>query len=154
MARRPEFLNATEQERPARAFSGEAIPLVLLDAALVAEVSEVDRLCAYAVRTLQGSGQKAALLDVLGMLEPDRIVAMYYALPPKRREAVRNDFAWNYYVAEVEAEMPDAIWDVTSLAEGTTTTPLTRAVGRSLVTGESQEDDPRWLFPEHAELWH
>ena len=64
---------------------------------MVIGASELDRLCVSAVATIAaGRRRLALLLDVLGNLDPDRILAMYWALPPDRREAVMSDPVWAY----------------------------------------------------------
>jgi hypothetical protein len=55
-----------------------------LDAWLVINSSELDRLCGYAVSVLE---KRAAsdILDLLTELEPERICAISYAFPRRRR---------------------------------------------------------------------
>ncbi len=98
LAERHEFSRADRGER-IDVTSAEALPLPMsrLDSTLVEQADELDRLCGYAVRML-GRHRNAAVLDLLGMLDGDRIVALYYALPPARRHATLGDSTWAYYV--------------------------------------------------------
>jgi hypothetical protein len=111
LAQRPELLTADPDTCVAQALTDSAPgPLELLDAVLATSAGELDRMCAHAVRWLGStSAGKRAVLDVLGVLTPDRIVAMYYALPPERRKVARRDPAWAFHVQQVEAEMPAAL---------------------------------------------
>jgi hypothetical protein len=117
LAPRPEFL-LDRRMRVERALADDVPPgpLHLLDAAMVIGASELDRLCGYAVATIAASRQPlAVLLDVLGNLDPDRILAMHWALPPDRREAVMSDPVWAHHVhrspdlREEEANIRDLI---------------------------------------------
>lgn len=112
IARRPEFLSPERERRLAHALMHEAPgPLGLLDAALVANMTEVDRLCGYAVSLLESyRGERASrlLLDCLGVLDPDRICAMYYALSRESRRVIELDPAWSYHVQRVRREMEDS----------------------------------------------
>jgi hypothetical protein len=76
---------------------------------MVVQSGEVDRLCAYAVRVLGRKGkQTTELLDVLGMLDPDHMAAIYYALPKERRAVTTRDATWAYRVHEIAEVMTDA----------------------------------------------
>lgn len=66
-----------------------ATRLPLVEALAVEDVTEVDRVCAAAVRRLR-KGASADVLDLLGYLEPDRLAAVVLALPENRRRAVVN----------------------------------------------------------------
>ncbi len=94
-------------------------PLNPLDAAQIAVSDDVDRTCGYAVRVLSGAqgtprGMRV-LLDVLGMLDRDRVCGMYYALPPEKRRVAHSDYVWAYYVREVKRDMPGALAQVEEL---------------------------------------
>ncbi len=91
-----------------------------LDSTLIEQADELDRLCGYAVRML-GRHRNAAVLDLLGMLDGDRIVALYYALPPARRHATLGDSTWAYYVGRAPEDTDDALAAVADLAERTST---------------------------------
>jgi hypothetical protein len=73
-------------------------------------MTEVDRLCGYAVSLLgsvRGGQAPRLLLDCLGVLDPDRICAIYYALSREGRRVVEHDPAWSYHVQRVRPEMED-----------------------------------------------
>ena len=128
LARRPELLTADPDRRVDVALTDSPPgPLPVMDAVLAAGAGELDRMCAHAVRWLTHNGD-ASVLDVLGVLSPDRVVAMYYALPPERREATRLDPAWAYHVQQVEADMPAALDRVTeAVGDDREPVPATRA---------------------------
>jgi hypothetical protein len=117
LARRPELCTPDRDHRLWHALTDEGPgPLRMLDAASVNDAGEVDMLCAYAVRLLRRPGIRTReLLDLLGMLDPDRIVAIYYALPLDRRHAFRRDPACAYHVNhaptdEIEAALSELAW--------------------------------------------
>jgi hypothetical protein len=75
-----------------------------LDATLVHQAGELDILCGYAVALLsRPAGRTAELLDLLGMLDPDHLLAVYFALPEDRRHAVMRDFVCAYHVHRAPA---------------------------------------------------
>ncbi len=117
LADRPEFLCRERVDRIDRT-GADALPLpmTVLDTTSVERAGELDRMCGYAVRVLRAGASKS-LLDVLGMLEPDRIVAMYYALPAERRRSVLRDGAWVYQVAHAPEGIEDAEREVAELAD-------------------------------------
>ena len=121
LARRPEFRSPDRLARIDYALSPDAVePLHLLDVALVVGASDVDRMCGYAVAQMRTRRVAGDVLDVLGMLDADRIVGMYYALPDDKRAAVRrSDGVWSHHVSAVERYMPDAIASVHALVNGT-----------------------------------
>src|SRR4051812_46918347 len=88
LARRPEFLTHDADTRLDAAWDVGGVPV--LDRNMLRRARELDRLCGYAVRKLQNR-TSASVLDVLGVLDPLRIVAMYYALPRERRVSVLRD---------------------------------------------------------------
>ena len=108
----PEYLIADPAERIDRALDAP-IALGSLDLTLLAGATEIDRVCAHTVMVLRGEACKP-LLDALGVMDPDRIVAMYYALPDYRRESVKNDVAWAFHVGNA----PEGVGDVIDQARG------------------------------------
>jgi hypothetical protein len=97
LARRPELWTHDRRARLAHAAGEHATcPYSLLDTVLVTQAGELDILCAYAVTLIRTSGRRREMLDLLGILDPDRIVAIYYALPNERRSTVRGDPVWAY----------------------------------------------------------
>jgi hypothetical protein len=93
--------------------------LPVLDRWLITQATELDQMCGYTVAKLRKTAS-APVLDVLGVLDPERIVAMYYVLPERRRSAVLRDGVWAYHVghADLDAvaealadwdEMPDLL---------------------------------------------
>jgi hypothetical protein len=114
LGKHPEYLTANTGERIDRALEAP-MPLNAVDKTLLMAATEIDRVCGHTVMVLRGQTSKP-LLDALGVMDPDRIVAMYYALPDRRREIVRRDPAWAYHIehapeglAEVMAETQDWI---------------------------------------------
>lgn len=102
LADRPEFLNADAGARLDAAWTQDAPgSLALLDRVLVGRMSELDRMCGYAVAKLRTQAS-AGVLDVLGVLDPARVAAMYYALPEPRRHLALRDAAWSYHVGRVD----------------------------------------------------
>ena len=137
LARRREFLAVNPEHRVSHALTEDAPgPLHLLDAAQTIGASELDRLCAHAVLLLDSPGRpSAALLDVLGVLDPDRICAIYFALPPERRAGVLRDPCWAHHVQQVERDMPAAIAEVEELVAETPTSNLGYELARADMAG-------------------
>lgn len=74
---------------------------------------DIDRMCAHAVRVLS-ERPSPPLFDVLGMLDPERVVAMYFALPKRRRFIALRDPVWAWQVQQVDEEAIEqeiAFWD-------------------------------------------
>jgi hypothetical protein len=112
LAERVELLREDAEERFAAATDRRSSgALNRIDTAQIAAADELDRMCGYAVRVLSAPGSRGsrALLDVLGVLDPDRICGMYYALPPDRRDVVLRDYVWAYHVERIKREMPAAL---------------------------------------------
>jgi hypothetical protein len=96
LGKHPEYLTASTGERIDRALEAP-VPLNGVDKTLLMAATEIDRVCGHTVMVLRGQTSKP-LLDALGVMDPDRIVAMYFALPDRRREVVRRDPAWAYHI--------------------------------------------------------
>lgn len=75
-----------------------------LDLVSVRHATEADILCGYAVEVLRRDGAKAkAVLDLLGVLHPDRLLAILWALPAERREAIRRkNPVWGFHAQQIE----------------------------------------------------
>ena len=112
---RPAYLVADRGELIERML-GAPVPLSELERTLVLGANEVDLLCAQAVRTLSHRTSDA-LLDVLAVLDPERLVAIYYALPCKRRGLVRREPAWAYHVDHEPEDTAAALADVKEWVE-------------------------------------
>lgn len=87
--------------------------LCLLDRVLVVRADELDQLCGYAVALLARAAP-APVLDLLGVLTPERMLGIYFALPAERRDCVRRDGPWAYHVARADAQAvakAQAWWD-------------------------------------------
>lgn len=100
LARRPELgaYDACERLRHALTDEGPG-RLSLLDAVLVLQAGRLDVICGYAVSMLSVPGARTAgVVDLLGMLDTDRIVAIYHALPAERRHVVTRDPVWAHHV--------------------------------------------------------
>lgn len=108
LGKHPEYLTANTGERIDRALDAP-IPLNAVDKTLLMAATEIDRVCGYTVMLLRGQMSKP-LLDALGVMDPDRIVAMYYALPDRRREIVKRDPVWAYAIEHA----PEGLSDVMS----------------------------------------
>lgn len=124
------------------------------DRSVILHTNELDRLCAHAVRALS---QRAStpVLDVLGVLDADRLVAMYYALPESRRAAVRRDVAWSYNVEQAPEGIAEAIADVERKAEAMQATTARLAGLAALAPSAAREDTEameRALLREEAGL--
>lgn len=85
------------------------IPLDELDRLAMLTSTEVDRLCAEAVVALSKPGPKKVLLDVFALLGPDRLAAIFYAVPKNRRGTLRRNPYVGHAVQQVEDEMPAAL---------------------------------------------
>lgn len=114
LASRPE-LRHPDSVRRAESACDDQPPghLCLLDRVLVVRASELDQLCGYAVALLNRSAP-AAVLDLLGVLSPERMLGIYFALPAERRDCVRRDGPWAYHVARADADAvaeAQAWWD-------------------------------------------
>lgn len=103
LAARPELLRRDTGERIDVAWTDDAPgSLVLLDRVLVVRATELDQLCGYAVLRLS----KAAVgpvLDVLGTLDPHRLLGIYFAVPEPRRAHLVRDGVWAYYASRIDA---------------------------------------------------
>lgn len=114
LAERPALLDPDEGARIEKAWA-VAYPDVhaLIDRAMVERMTELDRMCGYAVAVMR-KRSSAALLDVLGLLDPTRIAAMYLALPESRRHIATYDPAWAFHVQRLDlSELRQAAdyWD-------------------------------------------
>lgn len=119
LARRPDLLYADQAERVERVTNHEDVgPLPLLDVALLSEVKPIDRLCASAVVQLKAKGApRQAILDLLAVLDADRLVAIASAVPEDvRRRVLRADPRLAGLVREVEQDMGEARFAVESAA--------------------------------------
>lgn len=116
LARRPELLTHGPQERRQKTIYDPPVPISALDAAMVSEATELDLLCGYAVRRLSQPGATLkGVLDVLGMLTPERVCAMYLALPKERRRLIQRDPVWGWYTQQIPSDVADAQWEIASL---------------------------------------
>jgi hypothetical protein len=109
LGKHPEYLTANTGERIDRALEA-SIPLNGVDKTLLMAATEIDRVCGHTVMLLRGQASKP-LLDALGVMDPDRIVAMYYALPDRRREIVRRDPAWAYHIDHAPEGLAEVMSD-------------------------------------------
>ncbi|HEX4483523.1 MAG TPA: hypothetical protein VH081_07015 [Solirubrobacteraceae bacterium] len=109
LGRHPEFMTTNTGELVSRVMDAP-VPLNSVDKTLVMGATEIDRLCAHTVMVLRGQMSRS-LLDVIGILDPDRIVAMYYALPDRHRNQVKKDAAWGYHVEHAPPELADVLRD-------------------------------------------
>ena len=110
LARRPEFLSPLRSARIHYALDDEIGPTHLFDAAQLVGASVLDRFSGYVVALLNSSERRsvATLLDAIGILEPDRVAAIYFALKAEHRYEMRRDPACAYHVQQIEADVPAA----------------------------------------------
>jgi hypothetical protein len=116
LAERPELWTHDRAQRLRHAFgdAGSTVPYTPLDTVLVWQAGELDIVCAYAVALLRRPGSRTTeLADLLGMLTPDRLLAVYYALPRERRKHLRRDAVWVYQIGHgpPEDEIIEAMHD-------------------------------------------
>jgi hypothetical protein len=128
IARRPEFQTPNQPDRLQHALAAEPPgPLPLLDAAQAVGSTELDRLCGYAVALLRRPGRTSEILDLLGVLDPDRIAAIYFALPAERRNVITRDAACAFHVYHAPRDETEAaLSDVEALVATTDTTETER----------------------------
>jgi hypothetical protein len=125
LSRRPEFLSHSRVVRADHALSDESLPVLdLFDAVMAIGTSELDRFCGYAVALLNNPKRRSGpLLDAIGILDPDRVAAIFFALDPSRRKVMRDDPACAYHVQQVEqdyAESEEALEEMIAETGGTT----------------------------------
>jgi hypothetical protein len=63
------------------------VPISEVDRTAVLHASELDHVCVHALRVLRARSSKQ-LLDALGIMDQDRVCALYFALPVRRRKAM------------------------------------------------------------------
>ncbi len=142
LSERPEYLTANRAELIERMLAAQ-VALGDFDRTLLLQASEVDRLCGHAVRSL-GRSAPGAVLDVLGALHPDRLVAMYYALPVSRRATVRRDPAWAYQIEHTPPDTAEAVAEVAGWAEGAQQFTARLAAHNAQAPSEARNDTERW----------
>ena len=89
------------------------------------------------------------LLDALGVLDPDRVAATYFALPEKRRETLLRDYDCARHVREVEREVPDAEAALRDLIEETPTSEVGYMLAR-VNAGLDPDHGVNWEEQEEA----
>jgi hypothetical protein len=126
LARRVEFAGGDQIGRARRALNPEPTgPLHVLDAVAVVGAGELDQLCGYSVRLLSRKGKSTReLADLLGMLEPERVAAIWWALPVDRRSALERDPACGYHIGRYRDALSAAERELEELIEDTPTTDL------------------------------
>src|SRR4051794_21376556 len=107
-------LDQLQERTQRRSEAGPVPPLLraLLGPACGVGLEEVDRVCANPLALLGSSATTArarrAVLDVLDVLDEDRKVALYYALPRESRRALDQHAAFGVAVARVRDAMDEA----------------------------------------------
>jgi len=142
LAERPELLTASRAELIERMLAAQ-VAIGEFDRTLILHASELDRLCAHAVRSLARRAP-GAVLDVLGVLHADRLAAMYYALPDGRREAVRRDPAWSYQVEHVPPGTDEAVAEVERCAQDAQQFTARLAALAAQAPRSARESTERW----------
>jgi hypothetical protein len=142
LAERPELLTASRGELIERTLAAQ-VTIGEFDRTLILHASELDRLCAHAVRSL---AQRApgAVLDMLCVLHADRLAAMYYALPDGRRETVRRDPAWAYQIEHAPPGTAEAVAEVERCAHAVQQTAAHLAALTAQAPRAAREDTERW----------
>jgi hypothetical protein len=135
LSEHPEYLTGTH---------GEHIEYLLrsdigqLDRTLILHTSPVDRVCGQLVAVLCASRRMPlALLEAFEVLEPDHIVAVYWAAPPSRREGLRRNPVWAFHLDHAPADIEQSIEEIEQLAEETQQSVLKIA---ALTAGASKAD--------------
>jgi hypothetical protein len=135
LSERPEYLTGTH---------GERIEMLLtsglgeLDRTLILFTSDMDRLCGHMVTVLRTSRYAPlTLLDAFGVMDPDRMIAVYWALPSDRRERVLRDPVWAYNIEHAPPGVEQAIEETEQLAEETQQAVIKMA---ALTAGASKAD--------------
>ncbi len=112
----PQYLTCNRAELIAHVLDAPA-PLGELDCALLLSTQEIDRVCSHAVQRL-GEQSSKPLLDVLGMMDAERVVAMYLTLPADRRHRVAAcDPTWSYYISTRPPEAETVVAFAAAFAE-------------------------------------
>lgn len=142
LSERPEYLTANRAELIKRMLAAQ-VAVGEFDRTLILHASEVDRLCAHAVRALAHRAP-AAVLDVLGVLHPDRLAAIYHSLTPKRQAAVRRDPAWAYQIEHAPPETAEAVAEVEGWAEDIQQVTARLARLAAQAPSEARKDTERW----------
>jgi hypothetical protein len=142
LSERPQYLTSNRAELIERMLDAP-VAVGDFDRSLILHASEVDRLCAHAVRSLARRAP-AAVLDMLGVLDPDRVVGMYYALPPRRQAAVRRDPAWGYHLEHAPPGTDEAVVEVARMAEDMQEVTARLARHTGLALSEDRKNAERW----------
>ena len=153
LSERPELLTADRAELVERIIASP-VTIGEFDRSLILHTSELDRLCVHAVRVLTQRAS-APVLDVLGVLDGDRLAAMYYALPESRRASVRRDVAWSYNVEQAPEGVGEAILEIECKAEAIQAITARLAGLAALAPSAAREDTEameRTLLREEAGL--
>lgn len=138
LSERPELLTSDRAELIERILASP-VPIGEFDRSVILHANELDRLCAHAVRVLTQYAS-ASVLDVLGVLDADRLAAMYYALPESRRASVRHDVSWSYNVEQASSGVTEAIAEIERWAEATQATTTRLAGLMALAPSAARED--------------
>jgi hypothetical protein len=138
LSERPEFLTSDRAELIERILASP-VTIGEFDRSVILHTDELDRLCAHAVRILTHRAS-ASVLDILGVLEADRLAAMYYALPESRRVAVQRDVAWSYNVERAPEGVAEAVADIERRAEAMQATTARLAGLAALAPSAARED--------------
>lgn len=134
LSERPEYLMVDRGEVVERLLDVQ-VALGEFDRTLILHASEIDRLCGHAVRAFAQRAY-APVLDVLGVLDPDRLAAMYFALPASRRESLRRDVAWAYHLDRMPPETEQVVAEV----QGWALDSQSAGAGRARLTGVAPTD--------------
>jgi hypothetical protein len=136
LSRRPELRSPERDFRIDRALIENSCCLHLFDAMLVVGATDLDRLCGRAVSILKRRAS-SEILDLLSELDPERLCALYYALPKERRPALLRHGDWAWCVNRSDAcEVEERLIDIECLVRDTPPTELGRAIAVAHLGGE------------------
>ena len=118
LADRPALSEPDRDARIDRTLGLDAYDRPLLDMAQVVGADDLDLMCGQAVRVLRKHCRADVLevFEILGALDPERLLGIAFALPADTRESIRQRNAvWGWWIQQVDAEMPAACAAVADL---------------------------------------
>lgn len=114
LAERPELLYPDAEHRAERVIADDTRSQ--LDVLLLAGVDDLDRVCAAAVAKLNHD-KAEPVLDLLGVLPADYLLAIYFALPSDQRGQCCSDQVWAYHLRRIPDGVDEATGTLRQLAE-------------------------------------
>jgi len=136
LGRRPELRSSDRDTRIHHALIENCCCLHLFDAFSIVHASDLDRLCGQAVSLFR---RRATLdvLELLSMLDPERICALYYALPRGRRAPLLKQGDWACCVLSTnEREVEQKLLELDYFVQDNPCSELARALAVADLGGE------------------